>query len=74
MANSTIYKECVKDGKREDGVLICDEVEVACQLMWNSQSQKLMGFMAKYVMGIILYSTICYFTTWDLLQIDVYVF
>ena len=23
MANSTTYKECVQDGKREDGVLIC---------------------------------------------------
>jgi len=42
-----IYKEkCVKNGKTEQkgyGVLIFDEVKVACQLMWNSRSQKLMG-------------------------------
>ena len=42
-----IYKdECLKNGKREpkgDGVLIFDEVKVVCQLMWNSQNQKLMG-------------------------------
>ena len=26
-----------------DGVLIFDEVKVACQLIWNSRSQKLLG-------------------------------
>jgi len=38
-----IFKsKCVKQGKREpqrDGVIIFDEVKVACQLMWNSRSQ-----------------------------------
>ena len=47
VANFMIYKdECLKNGKREpkgDGVLIFDEVKVVCQLMWNSQNQKLMG-------------------------------
>ena len=39
-------EECCKNGKQEpkaDGVLIFDEVKVACQLMWNSQSHQLMG-------------------------------
>lgn len=38
--------ECKKFGKQEprgDGALIFDEVKVACQLMWNSRSHKLMG-------------------------------
>jgi len=47
-----IYKEeCMKNGKKEpkgDGVLIFDEVKVACQLMWNSRSQKLMGLAMTY--------------------------
>ena len=33
-------------GKRKpqgDGVLIFDEVKVACQLIWNSRNQKLSG-------------------------------
>jgi len=33
-------------GKQEpkaDGVLIFDEVKVACQLMWNSRSHQLIG-------------------------------
>ena len=41
------FKEhCVKCGKQEpkaDGVLIFDEVKVACQLLWNSRSNTLMG-------------------------------
>ena len=39
-------EECRKNGKQEpkaDGVLIFDEVKVACQLMWNSRSHQLMG-------------------------------
>ena len=39
-------EECRKAGKQEpkaDGVLIFDEVKVACQLLWNSRSHKLMG-------------------------------
>ena len=28
---------------RSDGVLIFDEVKVACQLMWNLRSHQLMG-------------------------------
>ena len=38
-------EECCKTGKQEpkaDGVLIFDEVKVACQLLWNSQSHQLM--------------------------------
>lgn len=42
-----IYKEeHHKHGKTQpqgDGVLIFDEVKVACQLMWNSRSIQLMG-------------------------------
>jgi len=30
-------------GKHPDGVLVFDEVKVACQLMWNSRSQTLTG-------------------------------
>ena len=41
------FKEhCVKSGKQEpkaDGVLIFDEVKVACQLLWNSRNNTLMG-------------------------------
>ena len=39
-------EESCKAGKQEpkaDGVLIFDEVKVACQLLWNSRSHKLMG-------------------------------
>ena len=39
-------EECRKAGKQEpkaDGVLIFDEVKVACQLLWNSRSQQLLG-------------------------------
>ena len=47
LANYTIFKEeCRKQGKRQpqgDGALIFDEVKVACQLMWNSRSNKLIG-------------------------------
>ena len=42
-----VYKEeCKEKGKQEpmgDGALIFDEVKVACQLMWNSRNNKLMG-------------------------------
>lgn len=42
-----VYKEeCLKNGKKQpkgDGVLIFDEVKVACQLMWNSRNHQLMG-------------------------------
>ena len=47
VAQFVIFKaDCVKQGKRVpqgDGVVIFDEVKVACQLMWNSRSQKLSG-------------------------------
>ena len=47
LANYMIYKEeCRKQGKKQpqgDGVLIFDEVKVACQLMWNSRNNQLMG-------------------------------
>ena len=47
VAQFVLFKaECVKQGKREpegDGVIIFDEVKVACQLMWNSRSHKLSG-------------------------------
>ena len=47
LANYMIYKEeCHKQGKKQpqgDGVLIFDEVKVACQLMWNSRNNQLMG-------------------------------
>jgi len=43
------FKEhCVKCGKQEpkgDGVLIFDEVKVACQLLWNSRNNTLMGIV-----------------------------
>ena len=38
--------ECKKQGKhppQSDGVVVFDEVKVACQLMWNSRSQTLTG-------------------------------
>ena len=38
--------ECEKQGKhipQSDGVLVFDEVKVACQLMWNSRRQTLSG-------------------------------
>ena len=42
-----VYKEeCRKLGKQEpkgDGALIFDEVKVACQLMWNSRNNRVMG-------------------------------
>ena len=47
LANYMIYKEeCRKQGKKQlqgDGVLIFDEVKFACQLMWNSRNNQLMG-------------------------------
>ena len=47
VARYVIFKEqCREAGKQEpklDGVLIFDEVKVACQLMWNSCSHQLMG-------------------------------
>jgi len=47
VARYVIFKEqCREAGKQEpksDGVLIFDEVKVACQLMWNSRSHQLMG-------------------------------
>ena len=39
-------EQCCKAGKQEpkaDGVVIFDEVKVACQLMWNSRNHQLMG-------------------------------
>ena len=39
-------EECRESGKQEpmgDGALIFDEVKVACQLMWNSRNNRLMG-------------------------------
>ena len=39
-------EQCVKSGKQvptADGVLIFDEVKVACQLLWNSRNNTLMG-------------------------------
>jgi len=39
-------EECRINGKQEpkvDGILIFDEVKVACQLLWNSQNHQLMG-------------------------------
>ena len=42
----TFKEECHKLGNQEpkgDGVLLFDEVEVACQLMWNSRSHQLLG-------------------------------
>lgn len=47
VARYVAFKEqCCKAGKQEpkaDGVLIFDEVKVACQLVWNSRSHQLMG-------------------------------
>lgn len=47
VARYIVFKEqCRQAGKQEpksDGVLIFDEVKVACQLMWNSRSHQLMG-------------------------------
>jgi len=46
VAHYVIFKEqSIKSGKQEtkaDGVLIFDEVKVACQLLWNSRSNTLM--------------------------------
>jgi len=39
-------EECRVNGKQEpkaDGVLIFDEVKVACQLLWNSRNHQLIG-------------------------------
>ena len=39
-------KDCRKNGLQEpkaDGALIFDEVKIACQLMWISQSHQLVG-------------------------------
>ena len=42
-----LFKEQCRDGGKQepisDGVLIFDEVKVACQLMWNFRSHQLMG-------------------------------
>jgi len=38
--------QCEKQGKhppQSDGVLVFEEVKVACRLMWNSRSQTLSG-------------------------------
>ncbi|XP_065914376.1 uncharacterized protein [Dysidea avara] len=47
VARYVMFKaECEKQGKRKpqsDGVMIFDEVKVACQLIWNSRSHKLSG-------------------------------
>ena len=47
VAQYVLFKaECEKQGKhpsRSDGVLVFDEVKVACQLMWNSRNQTLTG-------------------------------
>ena len=47
VAHYVLLKEqCREAGRQEtrsDGVLIFDEVKVACQLMWNSRSHQLMG-------------------------------
>lgn len=47
VAQYVLFKaECEKLGKhspKSDGVLVFDEVKVACQLMWNSRSQTLTG-------------------------------
>jgi len=47
VAHYVTFKEhSIKSGKQEpkaDGVLIFDEVKVACQLLWNSRSNTLMG-------------------------------
>ena len=41
-----LKEQCRLSGKQEprgDGALIFDEVKVACQLMWNSWNNQLMG-------------------------------
>ena len=47
VAQYVLFKtECEKQGRhlpQSDGVLVFDEVKVACQLMWNSRSQTLTG-------------------------------
>ena len=47
VAQYVLFKaECEKQGKhpsRSDGVLVFDEVKVACQLTWNSTTQTLIG-------------------------------
>jgi len=47
VAQYVLFKsQCEKQGKhppQSDGVLVFDEVKVACQLMWNSRSQTLSG-------------------------------
>ena len=47
VARYVLFKEQCRDGGKQepisDGVLIFDEVKVACQLMWNSRSHQLMG-------------------------------
>ena len=46
-AQYVLFKsECQRQGKhvpQSDGVLVFDEVKVACQLMWNSRNQTLSG-------------------------------
>ena len=42
----TFKEQCLKSGKQEpkaDRVLVFDEVKVACQLLWNSRNNALMG-------------------------------
>ena len=45
VAQYVLFKSnCEKEGKRVpqgDGVIVFDEVKIACELMWNSRSQKL---------------------------------
>ena len=47
VAQYVLFKsECQRQGKhlpQSDGVLVFDEVKVACQLMWNSRNQTLSG-------------------------------
>ena len=47
VARYVVFKEQCRYGSkqepRSDGMLIFDEVKVACQLMWNSRSHQLMG-------------------------------
>jgi len=47
VAQYVLFKaECEKQGKnlpKSDGVLVFDEVKVACQLMWNSRTNILSG-------------------------------
>ena len=50
VAQYVLFKaECEKQGKclpKSDGMLVFDEVKVACQLMWNSQNNTLSGLAA----------------------------